>query len=142
MTSSVPQAGNPVQQKKTPLQLISQGESLPGIPEHSTFVQRREWLLERMVLAFRVFARLGYTDGMAGHISVRDPEDPHSFWTVSNRFNGHIEKEDILRIAHTLQNPLAVHFGLLKTSDMILVNYEGMAVGGTTPEYPRLSFDD
>lgn len=35
-----------------------------------------------MALAFRVFARNGYTDGMAGHISVRDPENPHTFWTV------------------------------------------------------------
>lgn len=142
MISSAPQAGNPVQQKKTPLQLISQGKSLPGIPEHSTFVQRREWLLERMVLAFRVFARLGFTDGMAGHISVRDPEDPHTFWTVSKRFIGHIEKEYLFSIAHTLQSPLAVHFGLLKTSDMILVNYAGMPIGGTMPDYPRLSFGD
>lgn len=41
-------------------------------------------MLEKMALAFRVFARLGYTDGMAGHISVRDPENPHTFWTVGN----------------------------------------------------------
>ncbi|KAH8690394.1 class II aldolase/adducin N-terminal [Phaeosphaeriaceae sp. PMI808] len=61
-----------------------------------------------MALAFRVFARLGYTDGMAGHISVRDPENPHTFWT----------------------NPLAVHFGLLKASDMILVDYQGKPIGG------------
>ncbi|WYZ35392.1 hypothetical protein EsH8_X_000039 [Colletotrichum jinshuiense] len=61
-----------------------------------------------MALAFRVFARKGYTDGLAGHISVRDPENPHTFWT----------------------NPLAVHFGLLKVSDMILVDYKGVPVGG------------
>ncbi|KAJ4014684.1 hypothetical protein NW752_007455 [Fusarium irregulare] len=61
-----------------------------------------------MALAFRVFARLGYTDGMAGHISVRDPENPHTFWT----------------------NPLAVHLGMLKASDMILVNYDGVPIGG------------
>lgn len=45
---------------------------------------------------------------MAGHISVRDPENPHTFWT----------------------NPLGVHFGLLKASDMILVDYDGNAIGG------------
>ncbi|KAJ8118394.1 hypothetical protein OPT61_g598 [Boeremia exigua] len=98
-----PSALQEEQQTKTPLQLISQGECLPGIPKHPTFAEQRKWLLERMALAFRVFARLGYTDGMAGHISVRDPENPHTFWT----------------------NPLAVHFALLKASDMILVNYEG-----------------
>ena len=61
-----------------------------------------------MALAFRVFARKGYTEGMSGHISVRDPENPHTFWT----------------------NPLSKHFGLLKASDMILVDYDGNAIGG------------
>lgn len=69
--------------EKTPLQLISQGACLPGIPKHPSFAAQRTWMLEKMALAFRVFARLGYTDGMAGHISVRDPENPHTFWTVS-----------------------------------------------------------
>jgi len=71
-----------VQKKqKTPLQMISQGVSLPGIPQHPTFQLHRQWMLEKMALAFRVFARKGYTEGMSGHISVRDPEHPHAFWT-------------------------------------------------------------
>ena len=45
---------------------------------------------------------------MSGHISVRDPEHPHTFWT----------------------NPLGRHFGLLKASDMVLVDYDGKVVGG------------
>jgi ribulose-5-phosphate 4-epimerase/fuculose-1-phosphate aldolase len=65
-------------------------------------------MLSKMALAFRVFARKGYTEGMSGHISVRDPENPHTFWT----------------------NPLSKHFGLLKASDMILVDYDGNAIGG------------
>lgn len=69
--------------KKTPLQLLSQGTCLPGIPKHPSFATHRQWLLEQMALAFRVFARKGYTDGLAGHVSVRDPENPHTFWTVS-----------------------------------------------------------
>jgi hypothetical protein len=70
---------------KSPLQLLSQGTCLPGIPKFKTFAEERQWLLERMTLAFRVFARLGYVDGLAGHISVRDPENPHTFWTVCKR---------------------------------------------------------
>ncbi|KAK5700377.1 hypothetical protein LTR17_022985 [Elasticomyces elasticus] len=100
--------GTAVQKKKTPLQMISQGTSLPCIPIHPTFAGHRQWMLEHMAIAFRVFARKGYTEGMSGHISVRDPEFPHTFWT----------------------NPLGRHFGLLKSSDMILVNYEGEAIGG------------
>jgi ribulose-5-phosphate 4-epimerase/fuculose-1-phosphate aldolase len=47
---------------------------------------------------------------MSGHISVRDPENPHTFWT----------------------NPLSRHFGLLKATDMVLINYAGEVVGGNT----------
>lgn len=61
-----------------------------------------------MAGAFRFIAREGYCEGISGHISVRDPEDPTAFWT----------------------NPLGVHFGLLKASDMILVNMDGKVIGG------------
>lgn len=93
---------------KTALELISQGQSLPGIPTFPSYAAHRQWMLSKMALAFRVFARKGYTEGMSGHISVRDPENPHTFWT----------------------NPLSKHFGLLKASDMILVDYDGKAIGG------------
>ncbi|KAF2159339.1 hypothetical protein M409DRAFT_60921 [Zasmidium cellare ATCC 36951] len=97
-----------IDKKKSPLELISQGTSLPGIPTFVSFSEHRRWMLEHMAIAFRVFARKGYTEGMSGHISVRDPENPHTFWT----------------------NPLGRHFGLLKASDMILVDYDGKAIGG------------
>ncbi|GIZ43195.1 hypothetical protein CKM354_000643300 [Cercospora kikuchii] len=93
---------------KTPLEMICQGTSLPGIPQFVSFETHRQWMLEHMALAFRVFARKGYTEGMSGHISVRDPENPHAFWT----------------------NPLGRHFAMLKASDMILVDYDGKAIGG------------
>ena len=93
---------------KSALELISQGQTLPGIPTFPSYAQHRQWMLSKMALAFRVFARKGYTEGMSGHISVRDPENPHTFWT----------------------NPLSKHFGLLKASDMILVDYDGKAIGG------------
>ncbi|KAF1994365.1 arad-like aldolase/epimerase [Amniculicola lignicola CBS 123094] len=94
----------------TPLQAISQGVCLPGIPIFSSFDKHRAWILEHMAGAFRVFARKGYTEGMSGHISVRDPEHPHTFWT----------------------NPLGKHFATLKPSDMVLVDYDGKVVGGNT----------
>lgn len=111
---------------KTPLELISQGACLPGIPRHPTFATHRQWLLERMALAFRSFARKGYTDGMAGHISVRDPENPHTFWTVSSS----VYERQCQSKLNGCQNPLARHFALLKASDMILVDYAGKPIGG------------
>jgi ribulose-5-phosphate 4-epimerase/fuculose-1-phosphate aldolase len=94
--------------EKTPLQAISQGVCLPGIPLFSSYDKERAWILSHMAAAFRVFARKGYAEGMSGHISVRDPEHPHTFWT----------------------NPLGKHFATLKASDMVLVDYDGNAVGG------------
>jgi len=101
---------NAATKELTPLQAISQGTSLPGIPLFTDYEKHRHWILEHMAGAFRVFARKGFTEGMSGHISVRDPEHAHQFWT----------------------NPLGRHFGLLRASDMILVDYSGAVVGGST----------
>ena len=73
---------------------------LPGIPTFPNFASHRHWALNHMAAAFRHWSRSGYVEGMSGHISIRDPEYPHAFWT----------------------NPLAVHFGLLKASDMVLLS--------------------
>lgn len=70
-----------------------------GIPHFDDLAAQRQWQLEHMAAAFRHWAREGYVEGISGHISVRDPEHTDAFWT----------------------NPLGVHFGLLKASDMILV---------------------
>lgn len=56
------------------------GYPYPGIPTFSDPYKKRQWQLEHMAGAFRVFARKGYTEGTAGHISVRDPVDPSTFW--------------------------------------------------------------
>lgn len=81
------------QPKKTPLQLICQGTPLPGISKFPSFESHRQHIKEKMALGFRVFARKGYLDGMAGHISVRDPENPHTFWTVSFQHGQDLEYE-------------------------------------------------
>lgn len=78
--TEIANGGKPAQ---TPFEMISQGPCLPSIPRHPTFASERQWRLEKMALAFRVFPRKGYADGLAGHISVRDPEYPHTFWTAS-----------------------------------------------------------
>ncbi|KAI0140360.1 class II aldolase and Adducin N-terminal domain protein [Pestalotiopsis sp. NC0098] len=84
------------------------GYEFPGIPEINDPYQKRQWQLEHMAGAFRVFARKRFTEGTAGHISVRDTVDPSTFWI----------------------NPLGVHFGMLKASDMVHINEEGQVIGG------------
>lgn len=101
---------------KTPLQAISHGDvTLPGIPTFPDHASKRQWQLEHMAAAFRHWSREGFVEGISGHISVRDPEHHDAFWT----------------------NPLGVHFGLLKASDMILVNLDGKVIGGNRTRPPN-----
>ena len=83
---------------------IAKGGKHPyQLPKFTDKKEERKWMLQHMAAAFRVFARKGYTEGTAGHISIRDPIDPNTFWI----------------------NPLGKHFGLLKASDMVHVDHEG-----------------
>lgn len=88
--------------------MAHRGKALPGIPGFASHAEKREWQLEHMAGAFRVFSREGYSEGISGHISVRDPEFKDRFWI----------------------NPLAIHFGMIKASDMNCVNLDGESVGG------------
>lgn len=56
------------------------GIPFPSMPKFDDPYKKRQWQLEHMAGAFRVFARKGFTEGTAGHISVRDPVDPSTFW--------------------------------------------------------------
>lgn len=87
----------------------SMGEVPFKIPQFDDPLAKRQWMLEHMAAAFRVFARKDFTEGSAGHISIRDPLQPDTFWI----------------------NPLGVHFGLLKASDMVHIDEEGNVIGGS-----------
>ena len=41
--------------------------------------QERLWRKQRLALAFRLFGRLGFDEGVAGHITARDPERESEF---------------------------------------------------------------
>ncbi|HVL32033.1 MAG TPA: class II aldolase/adducin family protein [Actinomycetota bacterium] len=63
---------------------------------------------QRLAAAFRLFSKCGFDEGVAGHITARDPGRPDHFWV----------------------NPFGMHFGHIKVSDLILVNHEGEVVEG------------
>ena len=66
---------------------------------------------QKLAAAFRLFSHFGYEEGVAGHITVRDPERPDHFWV----------------------NPFGLHFGHIRVSDLILVNHQGEVVEGNMP---------
>jgi ribulose-5-phosphate 4-epimerase/fuculose-1-phosphate aldolase len=63
---------------------------------------------QMLVAAFRLFDRFGFNEGVAGHITARDPELTDHFWV----------------------NGFGVDFGSIKTSDLILCNHDGEVVEG------------
>jgi ribulose-5-phosphate 4-epimerase/fuculose-1-phosphate aldolase len=83
----------------------------PEIPTFTSVEEDRRYRKEHLAAAFRVWARLGYDEGPAGHITVRDPERPDHFWV----------------------NPFGMHFGMISVSDLILVNHDGEVVEGDWP---------
>jgi hypothetical protein len=44
---------------------------LRGIPTFSDLTEKRKWMKEHMAAAFRYFGKLGYGEGVSGHISMR-----------------------------------------------------------------------
>jgi ribulose-5-phosphate 4-epimerase/fuculose-1-phosphate aldolase len=73
-----------------------------------TVEQERLHRKQRLAAAFRVFARYGFDDGVAGHITARDPEHLDHFWV----------------------NPFAVPFRHVHVSDLLLINESGQVVEG------------
>jgi len=82
------------------------GLNFPSPPKFDDPYKQREYQKGRLVLAFRIFAKLGFDEGVAGHITLRDPVDPTSFWV----------------------NPFGVAWPLLKASDLIRVAADGSIV--------------
>ena len=84
---------------------------LPQIPTFDNVEDERLHRKQRLAAAFRLFSRFGFDEGVAGHITARDPELLDHFWV----------------------NPFAMHFGQIRASDLILVNHEGQVVEGKRP---------
>jgi ribulose-5-phosphate 4-epimerase/fuculose-1-phosphate aldolase len=80
-------------------------------PTFDTPEEERRHLKQRMAAAFRLFDRFGFNEGIAGHLTARDPERPDHFWV----------------------NPFGMSFGLIRASDLILVNHDGEVVEGQWP---------
>ena len=80
----------------------------PQPPAFSSPAQERQHRKEKLAASFRLFSRFGFDEGVAGHITARDPELTDHFWV----------------------NPYGQHFGQIRVSDLILVNQRGEVVEG------------
>ena len=93
-------------------ELVPQQLAALGRPTYDNVEDERRARKIGLAASLRVFGRLGYGEGVAGHITARDPEFTDHFWV----------------------NPFGKSFRHMKTSDLILVNHDGDVVYGTTVE--------
>jgi ribulose-5-phosphate 4-epimerase/fuculose-1-phosphate aldolase len=80
-------------------------------PTFGSVEEERLHRKQRLAAAFRLFSRFGFDQGVAGHITARDPQDPDRFWV----------------------NPFGMDFGHIKVSDLICVDADGNVVEGDYP---------
>src|SRR5438552_7191835 len=85
--------------------------TFPLPPTFDSVEEERLHRKQRLAAAFRLFSRFGFDEGVAGHITARDPELTDHFWV----------------------NPFGMHFSQIRVSDLILVNDKGEVVEGTWP---------
>ena len=84
---------------------------LPVPPTFASVEEERLHRKQRLAAAFRLFSKCGFDEGVAGHITARDPELTDHFWV----------------------NPFGMHFGHIGVSDLLLVNEHGEVVEGDRP---------
>ncbi len=83
----------------------------PRFPTFDNVEDERRHRKQRLAASFRLFGQFGFDEGIAGHITARDPELPDHFWV----------------------NPLGMSFRLIRVKDLILVNDQGKVVDGNWP---------
>ena len=85
------------------MQAMMQAVDKIELPVFETIEAERLHRKQRLAAALRIFGLLGYDEGIAGHITARDPEHSDRFWV----------------------NPFGMDFSLIRVSDLICVDHEG-----------------
>src|ERR1700722_12140652 len=80
------------------------------LPKFATVEDERLYRKQRLAAGFRLFGKFGFDEGVAGHITARDPELTDHFWV----------------------NPFGLSLHHIRVSDLILVNDRGEVVEGTS----------
>lgn len=81
---------------------------MPSEPVRETVEEERRHRKVMLAAAFRMFSKAGLNEGVAGHITARDPEFSDSYWV----------------------NPFGLHFSLMRQSDLVWVNHLGEVIEG------------
>src|ERR1700729_4260778 len=83
----------------------------PVPPTFDSVEEERLHRKQKLAGALRLFGRFGFSEGVTGHITARDPELTDHFWV----------------------NPFGVHYSEIRVSNLMLVNDKGEIVEGKHP---------
>jgi len=81
---------------------------LAHLPKFDSVEDERLHRKQRLAASFRLFGKFGFDEGVAGHITMRDPEHADRFWV----------------------NPFGMNFKHIRVSDLICVDHTGAVVEG------------
>jgi ribulose-5-phosphate 4-epimerase/fuculose-1-phosphate aldolase len=91
---------------------LATGNTAAVLPQgQRTIDEERTHRKQMLAASFRLFSKFGFDEGVAGHITARDPEMTDHFWV----------------------NPFGMHFGHIRVTDLLLVRHDGTIVHGTMP---------
>lgn len=89
--------------------LVMNQDGDAGMPtQHADVAAERLHRKQRLAASLRIFGKFGFDEGVAGHITVRDPEQSDHFWV----------------------NPMGRSFKQMRVSDLLRVDHEGNVVEG------------
>lgn len=83
--------------------------TMPSVVSYDSLEEERQGRRERLAAAYRVFAKLGFDEGIAGHLTYRDPIERDHFWV----------------------GPFGHSFDAMRASDLLLIAPDGsVKMGG------------
>ncbi|MEZ5571321.1 MAG: class II aldolase/adducin family protein [Halioglobus sp.] len=88
--------------------VMNMDESMTMVPQLEGMEEIRRDRKNKLAAALRLFGKFGFDEGVAGHITVRDPELTDHFWV----------------------NPMGRAFKQMTVSDLLLVCHTGKVVEG------------
>lgn len=84
------------------------GQFSDYLPKFTSVEEERQHRKQRLAAGFRLFGKFGFDEGVAGHITARDPEHLDQFWV----------------------NPFGMSFKQIRVSDLVRVDRDGHVVEG------------
>lgn len=108
---------------ENPFQRVWRGDrqgsiKMPGVPTFEDTYEERRWVKQHMAGCFRYWGKMGFGEGTAGHITVRDPVLTDHYW----------------------MNPFGMHFSLIKVGHTAIwtrLTSQGFRLGTRGPRWLR-----